>query len=342
MKEFPVVGARADSSRPSVLVTGGAGYIGSHVVLACQEAGYPVVVLDDFSTGHRTAISECTPSIEANVADFDAVKSVIDDYRVTSVIHLAASTSIPRSMENSVEYYINNSMNSLHLIRACIEANVRNFIFSSTAAVYGIPLQIPVSEEARKCPINPYGKSKLMTEWMISDAASDCGFNYLIFRFFNVAGADPKGRTGPLGQRDTHLIKVAAEAAVGKRNSITVFGSDYETTDGSCIRDFIHVSDVADAHVAALRKMESEGDGFESAVLNCGYGFGASVFEVIEAVKSEATASFRVLEGPRRAGDPPTLVAEASLIRRSLDWSPCYDDLRSIIGSAIAWEQTHS
>lgn len=342
MKKIPVVGARADSSRPSVLVTGGAGYIGSHVVLACQEAGYPVVVLDDFSTGHWTAISECTPSIEANVADFDTVKSVIDDYRVTSVIHLAASTSIPQSMENSVKYYINNSMNSLHLIRACIEADIRNFIFSSTAAVYGIPLQTPVSEEARICPINPYGKSKLMTEWMISDAASDCGFNYLIFRFFNVAGADPKGRTGPLGQGDSHLIKVAAEAAVGKRKAITVFGSDYETTDGSCIRDFIHVSDVADAHVAALQKMESEGDDFESTVLNCGYGFGASVFEVIEAVNSEAPASFRVLEGPRRAGDAPTLVAEASLIRRFLNWSPCYDDLRSIVRSAIAWEQIHS
>ena len=341
MKDDQMIRKGTDLSQSPILVTGGAGYIGSHVVLACQDAGHTVVVLDNFSNGCRTSVSECTVVVEANIADFDTVKSVIDTYGITSVIHLAASTSVSQSVKKPIDYYHNNTVNSLHLLRACIHTNVRNIVFSSTAAVYGIPLQSPIPEEAITSPISPYGRSKLSTEWMIRDAASTHNFNCIILRFFNVAGADPSGRAGPLGKRDNHLIKIASEAAVGKRDSVTVFGADYCTRDGSCIRDYVHVSDIADAHVTALEMMDSERRGFQNMVFNCGYGSGISVIEVLEIVKNESPRSFEIIEGPRRAGDPPIIVAETSQIRKCLGWSPRYGDLRSIIRSAITWEQTH-
>ena len=330
-----------DPSQPPILITGGAGYIGSHVVLACQDAGYPVVVVDNFSTGSRESIPDGTSLIEADIADFDAIKDLIETYRITSVIHLAASTSVPESVERPLDYYSNNTANGLLLLQACIRANVRNLIFSSTAVVYGVPSQNPIPEEASTNPISPYGRSKLMTEWMIREAASAHNLNYVVLRFFNVAGADPSGRAGPRGHSDNHLIKVASEAAVGKRDSVTVFGSSYSTKDGSCIRDYVHVSDIADAHVAALKKMEADGGDFESVVLNCGYGLGVSVLEVLEAVAAEAPTPFRIVKGSPRAGDAPVLVADATRIQECLRWSPRYGDLGSIIRSAIAWEKMH-
>ena len=308
--------------------------------MACQDAGYPVVVVDNFSTGSRESILEGTALIEADIADFDAIEHVIDTYGIASVIHLAASTSVPESVERPLEYYSNNTASSLRLLQACIRANVRNLIFSSTAAVYGDPLQNPIPEDASTNPISPYGRSKLMTEWMIREAASAHNFNYVVLRFFNVAGADPSGRARPRGHSDNHLIKVASEAAVGKRDSVMVFGSSYGTSDGSCIRDYVHVSDIADAHVASLKKMEADGADFESVVLNCGYSLGVSVFEVLEAVAAEAPRPFKIVKGPPRAGDAPVLVAEVSRIRECLDWSPRYGDLGSIIRSAIDWENT--
>lgn len=339
MKRIHPIGGKHKSPKPPVLVTGGAGYIGSHVALACQDAGHQVVVLDDFSTGVRTGLSECSPVIEADISDCDTVRHVIDEYNITSVIHLAASTSVPESIENPIDYYINNAEKSLYFLRTCMQNNVQNFIYSSTAAVYGISSQSPISEEATTCPINPYGRSKLMTEWIIRDAALVGKFNYTIFRFFNVAGADPEGRAGPCGQDDRHLIKIASEAAVGKRKSVTVFGVDYDTRDGSCIRDYVHVTDIANAHVAALKRMDLEGSNFQNMILNCGYGSGASVFEVLKAVRAESPESFEVTEGPRRAGDVPILVADTSRIRRCLDWSPRHNDLKSMIQSSIAWER---
>lgn len=330
-----------DLSRSPILVTGGAGYIGSHVVLACQDAGYTVVVLDNFSNGCRRSISEGAFVVEANIADFNTVRGIISDYGITSVIHLAASIDIPQSTKRPMDYYGNNTVNSLHLLRACIYTNVRNLVFSSTAAVYGNPSQNPIQEEADTSPSSPYGRSKLSTEWMIRDAASTYNFNYVIFRFFNVAGADPNGRAGPLGQGDNHLIRVASEAAVGKRASVTVFGTDHCTRDGSCIRDYVHVSDIADAHVAALKLMASESNGIHNMVLNCGYGSGISVFEVLEILSDESPKSFEIIEGPRRTGDPPIIVAETSRIRECLGWSPHHGDIRAIIRSAIAWEQAH-
>lgn len=341
MRRFHSIVDKHDSSKLSVLVTGGAGYIGSHVVLACQNAGYHVVVLDDFSTGFRASVSDVSSVIEADIADFDTVTQVIGAYNINSVIHLAASTSVSTSIERPIDYYINNTEKSLHLIRACVQSNVRNFIYSSTAAVYGISSHVPIPEEAVTCPINPYGRSKLMTEWMIRDAALSCKFNYAILRFCNVAGADPDGKAGSRGKNDHSLIKIASEAAVGKRRSVTIFGVDYDTRDGSCIRDYIHVSDIASANVAALTRMESESRDFQNMVLNCGYGFGASVFEVLEAVRAEGPERFEVTEGPRRAGDVPVLVADASRIQQCLDWSPRHNDLGSIIRSSIAWERRH-
>lgn len=339
MKVFHPIEGNHDSSKPSVLITGGAGYIGSHVVLACQDAGYQVVVLDDFSTGVRTALPEFVPVVEADIADIDTINYVIKEYNIASVIHLAASTSVPLSVTNPIDYYTNNVDKSLHLLRACVQSNVQNFIYSSTAAVYGSPPQSPIPEDAPTCPTSPYGRSKLITEWMIRDVALVCKFNYTILRFFNVAGADPAGRAGPSGQNDHHLIKIASEAAVGKRKSVTIYGVDYSTRDGSCIRDYIHVSDIATAHVAALTKMEVESRDFQNVVLNCGYGFGASVLEVLEAVRAESPESFEVTKGQRRVGDVPALVADSSRIRQCLDWSPRHNDLRAIIRSSIAWEQ---
>ncbi len=324
------------TSKEPVLITGGAGYIGSHTVTAFHEAGYPVVVLDDLSTGHRTAVRDDVPFVEGDVGDTATVGAIIDRHRIGAVVHLAASISVPESVGDPLRYYRNNAGASANLVGACIDGGVRRFIFSSTAAVYGVPPVIPVSEDAPTVPINPYGSSKLVTEWMLRDAAAAHDFRYTALRYFNVAGADPHGRAGQSGRDAAHLIKVACAAAVGQRGHVTVFGADYDTPDGTCVRDYIHVSDLAEAHVAALRDLE-EGSG--NRVLNCGYGHGFSVREVLETVRAVAGKPFEIRRGPRRAGDTPTLVADASRIRTALRWSPRYDDLQFIVRTALSWER---
>ena len=323
-------------SKSPLLITGGAGYIGSHAVLAFREAGYPVVVLDDLSTGRRSAMPDDVAFIEGDVGDTDTVESVIAEYRIEAVAHFAGSIVVPESVVDPLKYYRNNSGASANLIRACVDQGVRRFIFSSTAAVYGIPAVVPVTEDAPTVPINPYGSSKLVTEWMLRDAAAAHDFRYIALRYFNVAGADPDGRTGQSTPDATHLIKVAAEASVGLRGHVTVFGTDYDTPDGTCVRDYIHVSDLADAHVAALRHLEAGGG---NHVLNCGYGHGFSVREVLDAVQAESALVIDVREGARRAGDPPVLVSHPSGLRKVLGWSPCHDDLGFIVRTAMAWER---
>ena len=324
------------TSKEPVLITGGAGYIGSHVVPVFREASYPVVVLDDLSTGHRAAVPGDIPFVEGDVGDIGTVGNVVAEHRIAAVVHLAANASVPESVRDPLPYYRNNGGASATLIRACVDGGVRRFVFSSTAAVYGVPGTIPISEDAPTAPINPYGSSKLITEWTLRDTAAAHDFRYIALRYFNVAGADPNGRAGQSGRNAAHLIKVACAAAVGLRDHVTVFGADYDTADGTCVRDYIHVSDLADAHVAALRDLE---DGGGSRVLNCGYGHGFSVREVLETARAAAGVSFDVREGPRRAGDPPALVADTSRIREALRWSPHHDDLDFIVRTALSWER---
>ena len=323
-------------SRDPLLITGGAGYIGSHVVLAFREAGYPVVVLDDLSTGNRAAVPDEVAFVEGDSGDLDTVGGIIAEHRIAAVVHLAGSTSVPESVVEPLRYYHNNSVASANLITACVDGMVRRFIFSSSAAVYGIPGANAVPECAPTVPINPYGSSKLVTEWVLRDTAAAHDFRYVALRYFNVAGADPMGRTGQSSRNSAHLIKVACEAVVGLRKHLTVFGTDYDTADGTCVRDYIHVSDLADAHVAALRRLEKDGG---NCVLNCGYSRGFSVREVLKAIQAVNGASFDIREGPRRAGDPPMLVADASRIRETLGWSPRYDDLGFIARTALSWER---
>ena len=323
------------SRKTSVLVTGGAGYIGSHVVLALREAGYPVVVLDDLSTGYRVEAFADVPFVEGDVGSVDAVGRVIAEHRVGAAIHLAGSISVPESIGDPLLYWRNNAGASANLVSACLARGVRWFVFSSTAAVYGIPRTVPVSEDALTAPISPYGRSKLAVEWMLRDTAAVHDFCYAALRYFNVAGADPDGRTGQRkGSR--HLIKAACEAALGMRDRLVVFGTDYETADGTCVRDYIHVSDLARAHVAALRHLEGGGG---SLVLNCGYGREVSVREAVEAVRVASNSPFEVQDRPRRAGDPPVLVADARRIREMLNWTPRHDDLGVIVRTALAWER---
>ena len=326
------------ASKEPVLITGGAGYIGSHAVAAFREAGYPVVVLDDLSTGRRTAVADDIPLVEGDVGDMGVVADVIAEHRIAAVVHLAASVGVPESVRDPLETYRNNSGASAALIRACAAGGVRRFVFASTAAVYGIPRAVPVSEEAPACPISPYGSSKLVTEWMLRDTAKAHDFRYVALRCFNAAGADPtrrSSRLAGLGGNAAHLIEAACAAALGLRDHVTVFGADYDTGDGTCVRDYIHVSDLADIHVAVLRGLEEGGD---SRVLNCGYGRGFSVREVLATVRAVAGVSFAVREGPRRAGDPPALVADASRIREALRWSPRHDDLDFIVRTAL-WRE---
>jgi UDP-glucose 4-epimerase len=321
-----------------VLVTGGAGYIGSHAVLALRDASMQVVVLDNLSTGRRAAVPEDTIFIEADLAETDRVREVIGDYRVDAVMHFAGSIVVPESIDKPLAYYRNNTVNSHALIENCVALGVPRFIFSSTAAVYGQPKQLPALEETPTLPINPYGTSKLMTEWMLRDAAAaHIAFDYVALRYFNVAGADPANRTGQSTPDATHLIKVGCQAALGQRESLAVFGDDYDTADGTCVRDYIHVTDLADAHMKALEYLRAAGN---SLVLNCGYGHGYSVREVIAAVERVVGHSFPVHRAPRRAGDPPSLVAGTRRIREILKWNPCYDDLDFIVGTALAWERT--
>jgi UDP-glucose 4-epimerase len=320
-----------------VLVTGGAGYIGSHAVLALKDAGWRVAVIDDLSNGSREVVPEDVPFFHGSIAERVLVDSIIDDLGIGAIMHFAGSIVVPESVEQPLKYYANNTLASHALISAAVDAGVKHILFSSTAAVYGAPERVPIVEDDAKLPINPYGASKLMTERMLDDASSAHPFNYGALRYFNVAGADPQGRTGQIGKGSTHLIKVAVEAAVGKREQVAVYGSDYPTPDGTCIRDYIHVSDLAAAHVAALDWLTRHPD--ENLVINCGYGTGLSVLEVLDAVdRANGEPIKRLIEG-RRAGDPPELVAGNARLLETLDWRPVYADIDRIVGDALAWEK---
>ena len=319
----------------TILVTGGAGYIGAHMVLELLDAGEKVVVLDNLSTGFRFLLPPGIPLIVGSTGDRDLTARVMREHRVESIIHFAASIVVPDSVRDPLGYYRNNTLNTCNLIDVAIANGVKHFIFSSTAAVYGNAERVPVREDDPKLPISPYGSSKLMSETMLRDAAFAHGLRYVVLRYFNVAGADPQGRTGQATPQATHLIKVACEAATGKRAKVDVFGADYATPDGTGVRDYIHVSDLAAAHSAALGYLR---DGGESATFNCGYGSGASVMEVIAAVKRASGVDFPVMLGPRREGDPAALIADASRIRRTLPWSPQYQELELIVRDALAWE----
>jgi UDP-glucose 4-epimerase len=320
----------------TVLVTGGAGYIGSHMVLALIDAGHDVVVLDDFSTGFDWAVHPAATLVSGDVSDGELVRRLVREHRIEAVIHFAARIVVPESVADPLGYYLANTVKTRALIEAVVAAGVPHFIFSSTAAVYGMIGADPVAENAALAPISPYGRSKLMSEWMLADAAVAHPLGYVALRYFNVAGADPLGRSGQSTAGATHLIKVAAETALGKRSGMQVFGTDYETPDGTCVRDYIHVSDLASAHLDALRHLKAGG---ASAVLNCGYGRGYSVFEVIDTVKRVSGVDFPVQVSGRRAGDPAAIVAQATRIRSELGWTPKLDDLPTIVEHALAWER---
>lgn len=320
----------------TVLVTGGAGYIGSHMTLELLDAGEQVVVLDNLTTGFRWAVPPKATLVVGDVADEKLVGEIIADYGVTAIIHFAGSIIVPDSVTDPLGYYHNNTVKSRALMAAAVAGGVPHFIFSSTAAVYGNPGEEPVKEDAALQPMSPYGTSKLMTELMLADTAAAHDFSYVALRYFNVAGADPKGRSGQSTPRATHLIKVACESATGKRSGMQVFGTDYPTVDGTCVRDYIHVTDLARAHLAALKHLRAGG---KSDVFNCGYSKGYSVKQVIDAVKSATKCDFHVELAPRRAGDPAAIVAATEKIRQTLGWQPQHDDLDAIVTGAFAWEE---
>src|SRR5215468_6109074 len=324
------------SADTTVLVTGGAGYIGSHVVLALRAAGYAVVVLDDLSNGVRSAVPDDVPFVHGDAGDEAQIMQLAASQKITAVLHFAGSIVVPESVVDLLASYYNNTIASHRLISACVRARIRYFIFSSTAAVYGMPDALPIAEDAPLRPINPYGSSKLMTETILRDAAAAYDLRYMALRYFNVAGADPQGRTGQLGRGATHLIKVACQHAVGMVPKMLINGDDYPTPDGTCIRDYIHVADLADAHVAALSHLIRDG---ESVALNCGYGRGYSVREVLQVVAALADKRLTIEIGPRRSGDPPALIAADHRIRRALQWTPRYADLQTIVQSALTWER---
>jgi UDP-glucose 4-epimerase len=319
----------------TVLVTGGAGYIGSHMVQALKEAGESVVVIDNLSTGFADVLPDGVPLLVGDAGDETVVGNAITRHGVESIIHFAGSIVVPDSMRDPLGYYRNNTMTTRSLLNAAVRCGVNRFIFSSTAAVYGNPDQVPVPENAPTRPLSPYGSSKLMTEIMLHDVASAHGMNYVVLRYFNVAGADPLARMGLATVGATHLLKIAVEAATGQRAKIDVFGTDYPTPDGSCIRDFIHVSDLARAHRAALSYLRGGGG---SVTLNCGYGRGTSVLETIEAVRRVSGRNFAVSYASRRPGDIMAMIADTCRIRSVLDWTPQYDDIETIAAHALAWE----
>jgi UDP-glucose 4-epimerase len=319
----------------TVLVTGGAGYIGSHMVHALVEAGESVVVVDNLSTGFSAFLPPDVPLFIGDAGDENLVEGVITQHQVESIIHFAGSVVVPESMRDPLGYYRNNTMTTQSLLRAAVKTGVNRFIFSSTAAVYGNPDQVPVGEDDPLKPMSPYGSSKLMTEIMLRDAGAAHGLDHVILRYFNVAGADPALRTGQSTKGATHLIKVAVETALGKRSGMQVFGTDYPTQDGTCVRDYIHVSDLVRAHSAALGYLRGGG---ASTTLNCGYGRGFSVLEVIDTVKRVSGVDFAVEFAPRRAGDPAQIIARSDRIRATLGWQPQLDDLATIARDALAWE----
>ena len=318
-----------------VLVTGGAGYIGSHVVRQLAEAGHDIVVFDNLSTGYRWAVT-AGELVVGDLADEEAIEYLFSQHRFEAVLHFAANIVVPESVANPLKYYSNNTRNTLNLLKAVERHQVPYMVFSSTAAVYGMPDETVLTEDLPLAPINPYGASKMMSERMIMDLATASELNYVILRYFNVAGANPDGLLGQATPEATHLIKVASECVTGQRDGMSVFGTDYETRDGTCIRDYIHVEDLAKAHVMALEYMAGGG---ESQVLNCGYGRGFTVREVIDVVKSESGVDFPVQETGRRAGDPAALMADNTRIKDVLGWQPDYDDLNTIVRTALAWEK---
>lgn len=322
-------------SESSILVTGGAGYIGSHVVRLLTGAGRSVVVLDNLSTGFREAVIGAD-FVEGDTGDKALVSQVLVDFNVDTVLHFAAHTIVPESVEKPLKYYGNNTCCTRSLLECCSEAGVKHFIFSSTAAVYGIPDSSICTEDSPLSPINPYGTSKLMSEMMLRDLGKATDMRHVILRYFNVAGSDPEGRIGQSTEKATLLIKVAAEVAVGKREQLYVFGTDYPTPDGTGVRDYIHVDDLADAHIKAVDYLTGGG---ESVTLNCGYGHGYSVKEVIDAVNRANGTPIKVIEEARRAGDPPALIAKADRAREVLNWSPRYDDLDFIVTTSLEWER---
>ncbi len=318
-----------------VLVTGGAGYIGSHVVRQLGEAGYDVVVFDNLSTGHRWAVTH-GELVEGDLADEQAIEALFSAHRFDAVLHFAAHIVVPESVANPLKYYRNNTRNTLNLLAAVERHGVEKMVFSSTAAVYGMPDETMLTEQLPLAPINPYGASKMMSERMIMDLAAACSLRYVVLRYFNVAGADPQTRLGQATPEATHLIKVACECATGARDGMQIFGTDYSTRDGTCVRDYIHVEDLASAHIRALEYMTAGG---ESQVLNCGYGRGFTVREVIDEVKRLSGVDFPVTETGRRTGDPEALMADNTEIRRNLNWTPRYDDLETIVRTALDWER---
>ncbi len=320
----------------SVLVTGGAGYIGSHMVLELLDAGETVVVLDNLSTGFWWAVPANVTLVKCDMGDEAVVSKTIKDHNISSIIHFAAKIVVPESVADPLGYYLNNTAKTRQVLECAVKGGVKNFIFSSTAAVYGEVGTEPVLEEDTQNPVSPYGRSKLMSEWMLQDTAKAHDLNYVILRYFNVAGADPKGRVGQSTPNATHLIKVACQVALGDRASLDVYGTDYDTPDGTCLRDYIHVSDLARAHMDALRYLRAGGT---SDVFNCGYGRGYSVKQIVHVVKKVSGVDFAVNEVPRRAGDPAAIIARADKIRTTLGWIPKYDDVEVIVERALAWEK---
>lgn len=322
-------------SKRGILVTGGAGYIGSHVVKQLGERGERVVVLDNLSTGFPNAVLH-GELIQGDTGDTELVTKLLAEHDIESVLHFAAHTIVPESVENPLKYYGNNTCKTRNLLQCCQQAGVSHFIFSSTAATYGIPANTVCAEDSPTAPINPYGWSKLMSEQMLRDLSAACPLRHVILRYFNVAGSDPAGRIGQSTRNATLLIKVAAEVAVGKREKLLVFGDDYPTVDGTGVRDYIHVSDLADAHIQALDYLRQGG---QSTLLNCGYGHGFSVRQVIDAVNRVHGSPIKVETCPRRAGDPPSLIAAVNKIHQVLGWKPHYDDLDFIVKTSLDWER---
>ena len=330
-----------DTKSTPVLVTGGAGYIGSHAVLALKDAGWQPIVIDNLVTGFRFAVPEGVPFYEGDIADGELLARIFAEQGMGdgrgAIMHFAGSVVVPESVEDPLKYYHNNTAKSRALIDSAVKAGVPHFIFSSTAATYGIPESSPVTEDTPRSPINPYGWSKLMTEQMLGDVSAVHDMNFCALRYFNVAGADPEGRTGQSTAGATHLIKVAVEAALGKRSHVSVFGTDYDTPDGTGVRDYIHVSDLAAAHVLALEALIDQPE--RSLTMNCGYGRGFSVLEVLDAVDRVTNQAIERRMEPRRAGDPDALVSDPSRIRATLPWEPQHDDLDTIVAHALQWER---
>src|SRR6266705_4234746 len=336
LHSIPIVLLAWERGAMTILVTGGGGYIGSHMVHALVDAGEPVVVIDNLTTGFRSALPESATLVVGDVGDQALLTSVIKTHAVTEIIHFAASIVVPDSVRDPLGYYRNNTINTRALLEVAVATGVQRFIFSSTAAVYGNPQRVPVGEDAPVVPMSPYGNSKLMSEIMLKDAAAAHGLNYVILRYFNVAGADPRLRTGQAAVGATHLIKVGVETALGLRPQIEVFGTDYDTPDGTCVRDYIHVNDLVRAHFDALAHLRRGGS---SDTFNCGYGHGYSVLDVIGAVKRANGRDFAVRLSARRPGDPAAIVADARRIRAQLNWAPQFDNLDQIVAHALAWER---